>query len=98
VKSDARNCPEASVLDAYASGTLSVERSASVEAHVRTCPDCRANARSVEDSSDFGRMLRDWRSRMTPEERRRTIDSATRMLGGAARREGPSDPSGGPER
>jgi anti-sigma factor ChrR (cupin superfamily) len=85
MKPEAHDCPEASELAAFARGAVSGERARVIQAHVASCPDCRAGARDEHDSGVFGRMLRDWRSRMTPEERRRTIDSATRTIADAQR-------------
>lgn len=85
MKPDAQRCPEASELAAFARGAVPVERAKVIQAHVSSCPDCRAGARDEHDSGVFGRMLRDWRSRMSPEERSRTIDSATRAIADAQR-------------
>lgn len=98
MKPEAHDCPEASELAAFARGAVSVERARVIQAHLASCPDCRAGARDEHDSGLFGRMLRDWRTRMSPEERRHTIESATRTIadaqrgGDASRREEGSDP------
>lgn len=78
-------CPEASELDAFGRGVLDARRASAIEAHLPACGDCRAATKDVEDSGIFGRMLRDWRSRMPPDERQRTIDSATRSIHAARR-------------
>ncbi len=99
MKPDARSCPEASELEAFARGALPVDRARIIESHVASCSDCRAGARDEHDSGVFGRMLRDWRSRMTPEDRRRTIDAATRSIARAKRpNEGGAGSAGGSPR
>ncbi len=99
MKPDAHSCPEASELEALARGALSVERARIIESHMTSCADCRAGARDEHDSGVFGRMLRDWRSRMTPEERRRTIDAATRTIARSKQpREGGAGSAGGSPR
>lgn len=80
MKPDARSCPEASELHEYERGALAPERAAVIRAHAATCPDCRAAALDEHDSGVYGRMIRDWRARMPPEERRRVIDEATRTI------------------
>jgi len=86
MRTDKNTCPEASELDAFVRGVLDAERASAIEAHLPACGDCRAATKDTEDSGVFGRMLRDWRTRMSPDERQRTIDSATRSIHAARRR------------
>ncbi len=85
MKTDHVACPEPSELDAFVRGALEVHRASVVAAHLPSCGDCRAATKDAEDSGLFGRMLRDWRTRMPPDERQRTIDSATRSIDAARR-------------
>ena len=80
MKADAHGCPESQELESFSRRALSPERVRAVETHLASCSECRAGARDEHDSAVFGRMLRDWRARMTPEDRRQTIDSATRTI------------------
>ncbi|MCY2959134.1 MAG: zf-HC2 domain-containing protein [Planctomycetota bacterium] len=89
MKTDPASCPEASELVAFSRGALDAVRARVVEAHVASCANCRESAQDEQDSGTFGRMLRDWRSRMTPEDRSQTIDRAARSIE-AARRDGPT--------
>ena len=87
MKPDARSCPDARELHEHARGGLAPERTAAIRAHVAQCPDCRAAAADEHDSGVFGRLIRDWRARMPPEERQRVIDDASRTID-ARRRDG----------
>lgn len=95
MKPEPRACPEAGELDAFASDALPAERARHVAVHVAHCADCCAAAQDARESGLYGRMLRDWRARMSPEERRRTIDRATRRIVDAAGPDSGSRAGGG---
>lgn len=86
---DAHACPGASELHSAARGALSAERAAAVRAHVAVCSECRAAAADEHDSGVYGRQIRAWRARMSPEERRRVVDAASRAIAERGRGERP---------